>query len=304
MFPRNGQTEEYSQLMENLMNENCKYIKEVKKYKVQRAITAFVNSPLKELDAYIINRAKLKCRGIRYTSNARQPQYEHDYINKNRIAVYTCVFGKYDELQEPLCLPDNVDYWYIGDQTLPQNTLWKKLDIDEEKLGINKFSPTKKNRFVKMNPQVFFRNYKYSLYIDGNIKIFGDITAEINRISTLGFSCHRHPNRDCVYEELETCLIYKKIDKETREKLLQALLQEEMTRHYGLLECNVLAREHNNPICKEIDQRWWDFFEKYGKRDQLWLPVVLMKMGIPVEKVCGLGYNLAENYMFRVENHK
>ena len=52
-----------------------------------------------------------------------------------------------------------------------------------------------------MHPDVLFEDYNYSIYIDGNIKVIGDLTAYINLISKAGIAVHRHGKRDCVYEE-------------------------------------------------------------------------------------------------------
>ena len=45
------------------------------------------------------------------------------YIRDERIAVYTAFFGPYDQLREPLLQPDNIDYYILTDQPVPEERL-------------------------------------------------------------------------------------------------------------------------------------------------------------------------------------
>lgn len=74
-------------------------------------------------------------------------------------------------------------------------------------------------------------------------------------------------------------------------------------KHYGLPETTVIARKHNEESVTVVMEHWWKYIERYSRRDQLSLPVVLREHGIRVNDVCGLGSNIRENYAFRWELH-
>ena len=40
---------------------------------------------------------------------------EVDYFSEDRIAIYTCIIGAYDEILEPVFIPDNCDFYLITD---------------------------------------------------------------------------------------------------------------------------------------------------------------------------------------------
>ena len=77
-----------------------------------------------------------------------------------------------------------------------------------------------------------------------------------------------------------------------------------MPKNYGLLQCNLIVREHNNETCIKIMQDWWQEFKNYSKRDQISLPHVLYKNNIKIENVGILGNNIYPNPSFRILTHK
>ena len=77
-----------------------------------------------------------------------------------------------------------------------------------------------------------------------------------------------------------------------------------MPHNYGLLQCNVIVREHHNEMCKKIMEEWWEEFLKHPQRDQISLPYVLYKNKIPTNKISILGNNVYNNPSFRVILHK
>lgn len=225
-----------------------------------------------------------------------------DYFTNDKIAVYTCVFGKYDKIQEPLIKPDNIDYYIITDQKLPQNSLWKT--IPWKKYCAAELSNAEKNRFFKMHPEQVFWDYKYSLYIDGNIKVISDLTPYVKLLGKTGIGFHYHNQRKCAYEELEAIKTAYKVKKEDADNYQKYLKKQNFPENYGLLECNVIVREHNNPTCKKVMDEWWEQFLTKIKRDQVSLPYVLYINSIRVDEVAVLGENVYSNYSFRIVKHR
>lgn len=225
-----------------------------------------------------------------------------NYFLDDRIAVYTCIIGKYDMLQEPLVCPDNIDYYAITDFDIPMDSKWKRIDANEFE-EIKDFSAPLKNRYFKINPHLVFKNYRYSVYVDGNFRICTDFTEHVNRMSKLGFSHFLHSKRTCAYQEANVC---KLLGKETELNILnytKRLKENGFPENYGLLACDILVREHNKESCIKIMEQWWYEFKNYVKRDQLSLPFVLYKNEIRVDEVSTLGGDVHKDYSFEIVKH-
>ena len=229
---------------------------------------------------------------------------ESNYFCKDKIAVYTCIIGKYDGILEPLFKPDNVDYYAITDFEIPEDSMWKRIDVADYKSELQGMDNVLKNRFFKMHPEKVFGDYRFSVYVDGNIRICTDMTEYINRISDCGVSMFLHAQRQCVYDEARACVNMGKATKEEVDRQISHLKNEGMPENYGLPTCNVIVREHNKPRCIKMMNDWWDEFNKHVKRDQRSFPLVLYKNNIKPENMATLGYNVYRDDSFEFVNHK
>lgn len=226
-----------------------------------------------------------------------------DYFSKDRVAVYTVVFGKYDEILEPYCAPDNIDYYIITDLNIDlSHSKWKKVDISSFADVIKSLTNIEKNRYFKMNPSLVFSDYRYSVYIDGNILVVSDFTEFINKIGAPDIATHMHNSRDCVYEESKAVVAAGKEKKEIIAIQMNAYKNAGMPEKNGLLECNVIARRHTEQ-CNKLMQQWWAEFLKYSRRDQISLPYILFKNKINVSDVATLGPNVLQNPALRWVPH-
>ncbi len=229
----------------------------------------------------------------------------NDYFSDERIAVYTVLFGNYDSVQEPLFVPDNCDFYLITDQDVQPGGVWCKYDIDDFDHLVSGYSNVEKNRFFKMMPHLLFPDYKYSVYIDANVQAVGDFTALVNKIGKVGIALHSHCDRNCVYEEVKAASVIGKISKKEVKPYLEYLEEAAMPREYGLFECNVLARRHNlESVIKIMDDWWHEFYHGKVKRDQLYLPIVLVRNGAEPKGITTLGSNVHRNPFVQVMSHK
>ena len=217
-----------------------------------------------------------------------------NYFFPERIAVYTAVFSSYDELLEPKFLPDNCDFFLFSDSaTIPEGSAWKARELpDSVQKEMQYFSPVKKNRYLKMHPDLLFPEYNYSVYMDGNLLLYTDPTEYINRLSKYGISVYTHYKRYCVYEELQVVSSKCRLTVTQADEVKRFLLAAGMPEKYGLLECPVIARRHHQPECKKLMSEWWELFSSFPYRDQVLLPYVLYKNGIRTEELGLLGSNV------------
>lgn len=226
-----------------------------------------------------------------------------NYFSEQRIAVYTCIIGAYDHLTEPQFKPNNIDYYVITDQSVPSGSAWSLLDISHIKNELSHFSAIEKNRWYKMHPHLLFPDYNYSLYLDGNIRPFSDLTECINRIGSCGIATHCHYMRDCVYQEAQA-IFQRGKDVPERIKSHFCFLEERgMPKGYGLADCSVIARRHHDTFCMSLMDQWWQEFLAHSRRDQLSFPYVLFKNSVPMKDVTTLGLNRNFNDALDVTTH-
>ena len=156
-----------------------------------------------------------------------------------------------------------------------------------------------------MLPHLFFgdSDYKYSLYVDGNEMVMADPTEFVHRMNKYGILMHDHYRVHCSYVEVERSRVQRiGTDKEYDEH--NAFLRTQgLPEHYGLLECPIILREHDNPTCQMIMEEWWQNFLAHSKRDQVNLPVVLWHHGIRTNELAGLGTDIYSNYAFLKVEH-
>lgn len=224
-----------------------------------------------------------------------------NYFSKNKIAVYTGVFGNYDNIYTPKIKPDNIDYFIFSDNEI-KNPVWKyrELKLPEE---LGQLSNAEKNRYIKMHPHILFPEYKYSIYVDGSIEIITDFTEFIYKNNKYGFSLHKHYERNCAYDEIDKCIDQKKCSVDELIKYKEKLEKEGFPHQFGLLEAPVLVREHNNKKCIDLMNSWWDEYKNNIKRDQLALIYLVWKNEINPNELSKLGDDVHANYAFIHHSH-
>lgn len=194
----------------------------------------------------------------------------------NNKVIYTCIVGGYDNLMQPGVIDDSFDYICFSD------------DFQEKKIGVweirpipfNHPNPTRKSRFVKLMPHEVLKEYDYSLWIDGNIRItgkelYGLIDNAISQESLM--SGVAHPWNHCIYDETVALFVVRKINFKTAKKTYRHLKEEGMPKGRGLFENNIIFRKHNDEKIVKIDTEWWDEYQKISQRDQLSLMLVLYR---------------------------
>lgn len=301
----------YTKLMMaiKLQNRNIKKLESSKEYRIGKMIHKSCNL-MKKFDYSSISKEITKMYyskkvGFKYKHTPIQPieLSPADYFSREKIAIYTVIIGSYDKLEEPIFVPDNCDFFVVTDKTIKEKSVWKKIDVNYYRQYINGLNSIEINRYFKMHPTLLFDNYNYSIYLDGNIQPVSDLTEFVNRIGRCGIAAHRHCFRNCVYDEGAVLKCWKKDNPERIEQHLAYLREQKMPCNYGLIECNVIARRHHDPICIAVMDDWWNEFMSQSKRDQLSFPHALYKNNISVDEVATLGNNVFENDAIRKYSH-
>ena len=220
-----------------------------------------------------------------------------------KVVIYTCIYGRYDTILEPLYIDSNCEYYIFTDQDIPAESIWKKADDSMIPKDCN--TPALKNRFVKMFPEKFF-SCVYSIYIDGNLQIVGSpiflIQEGITSCKT-GIALHLSPRENCIYEEARSVFRLGKITKPEYKEILKLYTDNKMPKKYGMFECNVIVRDHGNPDMEIIMEKWWTCYKNGIKRDQLYFTYVLFMLGYSFEDVVNFGASVNHNPVFIRKKH-
>ena len=115
-----------------------------------------------------------------------------------RIAAYTAIMGGYDDLQPHVEAP-GID-WYAfvegpSRETVPGWCITWTPPADNPR-------PDAKTYKV-LGPEMWFAGYDATVWLDGSHEVTDARFFEV-ALASLGpdgFALHRHPMRDCIYEE-------------------------------------------------------------------------------------------------------
>lgn len=192
---------------------------------------------------------------------------------KNKKVVYTCIFGQYDTLRDPKHVNPDWDYICFTDQYFPTK-VWELRSIPTECLEEEK---KKIQRMVKILPNRYLKDYEVSIWIDGNLELLVDPQKLVNENNHNFFTTLAHPERKCLYDELDAC---ERLNKDTHTKMSEIrnfLLKEKYPRNNGLAQTNFIIRNHNDDGVSSLCEHWWSLLKKYSHRDQTMFNYVLWK---------------------------
>ena len=184
--------------------------------------------------------------------------------------IYTCIIGNYDNVNDGHYRTPGFDYICYTDNPDLKSNFWTIRQIPSELKEDKTLDNTKKNRYIKLNPHLFFKDYDFSVYIDGAITMKRDLSKfiEDNCMKNI-LSVPRHPKRTCIYEEANACIKGKKDTKENINPQIERYHKEGFPKNYGLTQNNIIFRFHNDEKCIRLMETWWNEVKNGSRRDQL-----------------------------------
>lgn len=217
--------------------------------------------------------------------------------SQRKNVVYTAITGNYDKLQDPSHLSKHCDYYCFTDNPRLKSKTWKVIMMDEI------FADSARQaRWVKVMPHLLFPTYQYSVWVDGNIRIVGNIDTFIEKYSAASpLVFYKHAHRNCIYKEADACIALKKDKKDVILKQVALYKNAGYPRDNGLIESGVILRRHNDPIVMGAMTTWWRQIISYSKRDQISFNYVAWKNKVPFTAING---NIRNNEFFKLSKHR
>jgi hypothetical protein len=173
--------------------------------------------------------------------------------------VYTVIFGDYDNLKEPLIITSGWRYLCFTDQPLTSD-VWEIIQVDtwEDKRMHSREYKINFDRYI---------DAEESIYIDGSFQINCDLNQWWADKFQQPTTFIKHPRRNCVFDEIERCILHKRcdIDKLTRQR--QAY-KGQVKKGNGVIQSGIMMRQRT-PEVIGLMREWWDELQKYSTRDQI-----------------------------------
>ena len=192
----------------------------------------------------------------------------------DKTVIYTCITNDYDKLYDIDVFTPNCDYICFTDNPHLMSRTWEIRPIPDV---LNHLSPVKQQRYIKLHPHEFLSNYNFSIWVDGSIKILNDLKDIIEKNRNEILSIPMHPDRDCIYDEFKLCIEKKKDTYENMYPQIEKYQNEGYPKHNGLVQSNIIFRNHNNQKCIDLMNIWWNEIENGSHRDQISFNYALWK---------------------------
>lgn len=203
----------------------------------------------------------------------------------NETVIYTAIFGGRDKLSEPEFIPANCDFICFTDGNF-KSDVWKI-----KKMVPPLDDPVRSARKYKILGHKYLSDYKYSVWIDGNIVVRGDVNRLIaNYLANCHLAVYNHARRkvdgrNCVYQEAQTLIDLSKTKKYKDDPaLIKKQIAKYLAEHYpvnnGLVCSSVILREHNQADVVMAMEAWWRELENFSRRDQLSFNYIAWKQNL------------------------
>jgi hypothetical protein len=177
------------------------------------------------------------------------------------IAVYTAVFGGYDQLR-PGRFPEEAKYICFSDRAFAAPEPWQVRVVNPLPGSLQKAS-----RYYFTQATRVLLKYDYTIMHGGNAVL---MTAPTTLISILGdndIAAFRHPHRYSVYDEPKACAM---LGKDRIENMAPQIARYRMEGFPGtpFSACILLVRRNTKAIAA-LEALWWAEVQAGSYRDQL-----------------------------------
>ena len=224
-----------------------------------------------------------------------------------KTVIYTAIYGGYDDLKQPPVQDVPCDYiCFTDNKRLKHNSgLWRVVIAKRPPAH-----PRMQAKYFKLmshlvfpNGKFGFKKYDFTIWIDASIEIKSSAFAReiCSYVGTSKWSLLPHPDRDCIYDELDVSVKMPKYDGQPLTEQVAFYKAEGHPSHSGLWACGVIVRSAQLPEkLKALNEAWWEENLHWSYQDQLSLPYLLLKNHIKVDVI---QRNLWNNEWFKCLGH-
>lgn len=219
-------------------------------------------------------------------------------------AIYTSVSRNYDVVSSPLIVTAGLRYIAFVDPPISKVDGWEMKSFPP---AVSGYRPNMMNRYCKLFPHEILPDFDYSIYLDGNIRVIGDLSPLMNEFRNSGCAVglFRHWQRKDLAEEIDACVRlgkFKENEKVLSEQQIQVYHNKGLPTDQPLMDNGILFRWHRHRELPAAMRLWWEQLRSFSGRDQLSLPYVVWKTGLPM-KIWDWSFRV-DNSFFEVYPHR
>lgn len=223
-------------------------------------------------------------------------------------ALYTFIFGDYDDLKEPRVVTPGWDYICFSDQSprgWTPRSVWK---IRQSQLLADNDAKKRAMGHMILHHKVM-RDYELTISVGGQIRVNCDLNDFVRKRfrEDTELMLIRHPERACVYDEAEACKALNKDDPARIDKQMALYREQGLPPSLGLFATGVIGRRYWRRRLERMCDLWWVQVMKYSKRDQLALPWALWQHPVPISELGWwqtFGNSMGADRSFILEPHR
>lgn len=238
-------------------------------------------------------------------------------MNK-RVCIYTAIYGGYDDLKEQpeqttacdfVCFTDNPDLkakgWRVRHLRVKHvDAMHPRMQAKYPRtMNHDLFAPPTSNLFTLARQRLHgITRYDYTIWIDGSVKILTEKFAGemISYVGEYGMAMFIHPDRDCIYDEVDECWDYQKYRGWPLRQQVEHYRSQGYPEHNGLMATGLIVRDMRKEKVRKINEDWWRENVRWTYQDQLSLPYVLWKNNYDYDKI---NLSLWKNHLFELIPH-
>lgn len=214
------------------------------------------------------------------------------------IYVCTSIIGGFDNLRPPMVPAEDGVRWicFTDLPFQPPVPPW------EFRPAVDVGHPARTSRVPKILPHLMLPpDADYSIWHDANFRLYippRQIIGELLRFDD--WCAHRHPARDCIYDEAAILLKEGIGTREAVESQIARYRAAHYPAHNGLWANGLIVRRHT-PEVAALNEHWWELFAAGCERDQISFPVA--KQQCPVRFNNGLLNNIFQSPYMKFNWH-
>lgn len=208
------------------------------------------------------------CFGYACASLDKQKGQMKMQKEKVRACVYTCLLGGYEDLNEQEKVQSkDIPFFCLTDNRSLKSKNWEMIYVEPVFPG----DLVRSQRYLKISPHKYFKDYDLSLYIDNSVTLLKNPTEIIE--AWLGndlFVLPHHSFRDTVFNEFLEIIVAGRDDYiHVFEQINQYFLEDSNIFNEKPYWTGILLRRHNDPAVITAMENWLFHVLRYSRRDQL-----------------------------------
>lgn len=134
-------------------------------------------------------------------------------------------------------------------------------------------------KWFKLHPSLALPGVERTVWMDAShwLMSTSGIEGALGSINKSGLAVHKHPSRDCIFDEAVASMQMVKYQGQAIPEQVEHYRKEGHPERWGLWACGTMATLRT---ADDLLDAWWDENCRWSYQDQISLPVVCRRAGV------------------------